>query len=154
MGGIMKSKARPTQQLDVNRIFFPSFFFLAVKRVHSRSCKLGYLKLLSRGYERYTNYPLRSFNIRDLSNLSFFFSISSLHFQEQLKASLSVQQSVKQLQIDLNVSLLCERLSFQIIINEIYRVYNPYDFSLNITEISHKLATQFRIIDYPLFSNH
>lgn len=23
----MKSKARPTQQLDVNRIFFPSFFF-------------------------------------------------------------------------------------------------------------------------------
>lgn len=73
----MKSKARPTQQLDVNRIFFPSFFFLAVKRVHSRSCKLGYLKLLSRGYERYTNYPLRSFNIRDLSNLSFFSNIIS-----------------------------------------------------------------------------
>lgn len=75
----MKSKARPTQQLDVNRIFFPSFFFLTVKRVHSpsRSCKLGYLKLLSRGYERYTNYPLRSFNIRDLSNLSFFFNIIS-----------------------------------------------------------------------------
>lgn len=74
----MKSKARPTQQLDVNRIFFP-FFFLAVKRVHSpsRSCKLGYLKLLSREYERYTNYPLRFFNIRDLSNLSFFSNIIS-----------------------------------------------------------------------------
>lgn len=73
----MKSKARPTQQLDVNRIFFPSFFFWQLNE-SILLCKLGYLKLLSRGYERYTNYPLRSFNIRqDLSNLSFFSNIIS-----------------------------------------------------------------------------